>query len=54
MSEKEDMSSIYSAIKVKHPNVKIKLLEKIEGIESKGIFELGEIVAQEIRIHCEK
>jgi len=54
MSDNEDMNVISSVIKQTNPRTKIYSLNKIEGINDKGLFELAEIISHEIRFHIEK
>ena len=54
MSDADDMDKIYSTILQRSPNTKVHSWEKIEGVHDKGVFELGEIIAQECKVLIER
>ena len=47
------MDRVYAALIQNIPNVKIHSCTRIENINDKGVFELGEIIAHEIRFFVE-
>ena len=52
-SSSDDMDRLYSSLLESIPNIKIHSLSRIENINDKGLFELGEIISHEIRFQIE-
>jgi hypothetical protein len=47
MSSSDDLDRVYSVISARYPEINLVALESIEEINDKGMFELGEMVANE-------
>ena len=54
MSSSDDMEEISAAIKERNQHARVHWWKKIEEINDKGIFELGEVIAAEIKFELEK